>query len=141
MKIKSVINDFYTHENWKPVRNRQSNNIWFDSGSECKIHVELTDGNEYCIRLYKFESPTINNTERYYRISIDDVNIEIHDFRMNSNIDDGYVGISEYKSLTESKFFQESLLTNFADLEFSDIEMCIALRNKFTELYKVSMYV
>jgi len=136
MSVKNVIAQFSKIDKsvWKLFRSKTSRSIWFDSDTRCKVNIDFIE--EYCIRFYMF--PELQDVEGYnYRIFMSDDLITVSIYTANPTVDSTSTDydIPLYNVLTEESFFQESLISNFGDIDFEDLKVLSSLREQFIELY------
>lgn len=135
MEIKPIINEFRTEDlsEFKLVQNRQTNALWLHKeDSLLKIHLRVHD--EDCIKVTLFRFHPIGDFSGInYRIETDDENIFISTLVINPgnmNHEDEHINLEDHATLvTESGFFQQSLLTDFGDVSCEDIQTIIKVRN------------
>jgi hypothetical protein len=82
--------------------------------------------------------PELQDVEGYnYRIFMSDDLITVSIYTANPTVDSTSTDyeIPLYNVLTEESFFQESLISNFGDIDFEDLKVLSSLREQFIELY------
>ena len=125
MKIKHVVDAFKNVDlsTWEIVPNRTRNSLWLTPDvsieSSIKIFIRKDTDGEINVRLFKFHQ--LGDFDNYnYRIIMYDNQLVLN--TLLSNYTEDIVEVNDYTNLTsEEVFFQQSLLHDFGDLQYEDI--------------------
>lgn len=130
MKIKDLVEEFKTEDfsEWEMVRNRNTQALWLRRDNSClKVHIRRDSDEQYYVRLYRFldvgDFSGVN-----YRITITPEGLEFCTLQIGKDIADEEIRIEFHHNIaSEESFFQQSLVQDMADLEYTNIADLIHL--------------